>query len=322
MRSINTPCKNSVVILGKLLTFDLTDLKTTSGAPMRRSTSILRVTQAFNGREETSEFKVTTLASKFKKDGTNSKMFDIMSSYNTTFKSADRFGNDLASHILINGENGNGILVENIYASKNDPERIIDSWDVNARFLSDIKSLAPGNTGESATFDVEMFILNKDYEVSAEGEQTGRLRIVGGIVRQTGSKPVIDCLTFYVENPGAIDYIDRNYSVNDTAHFSGRLRWTTTEQTAKPVENSWGDVIPRSNTRTVRELVITGPGYMDVDGPLPEERAYDPAEIRALLVDRETRKESAKQKARESAKKSVPATPNFSEMPMGFSWEG
>ena len=100
-------------------------------------------------------------------------------------------------------------------------------------------------------------------------------------------------MDFFVENPGAVDYIERNFKVNDTAHFVGRLRYTS-ETVKYESENTWGESIPQTTTKKKRELIITGPGVGCESGPYDEDRSYDPEDIRVLVADRNAVKEQKK----------------------------
>ena len=300
-RSIETPAQNSVVINGSLLGFDLREGKTSAakGAkPYRAATASIRVNQMYNNKEEISEIPVSFISMKFKNDGTNNPVYDTLGGYSTEYMTAERHGIENATKVNINGRRGNGALSENMFADSRNPETVISSWNINASFLNEARGQAVGNSGDCATFNVEIFIFDINREVTAEGEETGRLKIRGGIVKYGGK---IDCLDFYVENPTAIDFIERNYNNNDTAHFVGRIRFTS-ETVVHQSENTWGESIPETTTRKKRELIITGPGAGHEDGPNEEENSYNPEDIRVAMADRNTLKEQKKSEARAKAK--------------------
>ena len=320
-RSIDTPAQNSVVINGSLLGFELRDGKTSAakGAKLYRgANATIRVNQYYNGKEEISEIPVSFIAMRYKKDGTNNPVYDTLGGYSTEYKTAERHGIENATKVNINGRRGNGALSENMFADSRNPETIISSWNINASFLNEARGQASGNSGDCATFDAEIFIFGLDREVTAEGEETGRLKIRGGLVKYGGK---VDCLDFFVENPTAIDFIERNYNQNDTAHFVGRIRFTS-ETVTHQSENTWGESIPQTTTRKKRELIITGPGIGHEDGPNEEENSYNPEDIRVAMADRNTLKEQKKIEARAKAKtsKAAPAAATPSATPT-YDWE-
>lgn len=301
-KSIDTPALNSVVVSGTLLGLDLREGKSApskGSKPYRSVKSTIRVNQTFGGKTEVSEIPLDFIAMKHKKDGSDNPVYETLGKYATEYKTAQRDGIENATMVNVNGRRGNGTLSENMFASAQNPETVVSNWSVGASFLNELRNAAPGNGGECATFDIEIFILNLDREINSAGEETGRLKIRGGVVKY-GRK--LDCLDFFVENPSAIDYIERNFNVNDTAHFVGRLRYTS-ETVSYESENTWGESIPQTTTKKKRELIITGPGVGCESGPYDEERSYNPEDIRVLVADRNALKEQKKMEARSKASK-------------------
>ena len=317
-KSIDTPALNSVVINGALLGLDMREGKSApskGSKPYRSVNATIRVNQAYGGKHEVSELPVSFIAMKHKKDGTDNPVYETLGKYATEYHTAQKDGIENATNVNVNGRRGNGSLSENMFATPQNPETVVSGWNINASFLNENRGIAPGNSGDCATFDIEIFILNLDREVSPEGEETGRLKIRGGVVK-FGRK--LDCLDFFVEDKSAIDYIERNYNVNDTAHFVGRIRFTS-ETVSYETSNTWGESIPQTSTRKKRELIITGPGVGGEDGPYDEERSYDPEDIRVLVADRNALKEQKKMEAR--AKAAKPAVSAAASKPV-YGWEG
>ena len=299
-KSIDIPALNSVVVNGALLGLEVRDGKSSpakGSKPYRSIKSTVRVNQTYGGKSEVSEIPMDFIAMKHKKDGTDNTIYETYGKYATEYKTAQRDGIENATMVTVNGRRGNGVLGENMFATAQNPETVVSTWNVSATFLNELYGSASGNSADCATFDIEIFILNLDREMSLEGEETGRLKIRGGVVKY-GRK--LDCLDFYVENPSAIDYIERNFNVNDTAHFVGRLRYTS-ETVKYEAENTWGESIPQTTTKKKRELIITGPGIGCENGPYEEERSYNPEDIRILVADRNTVKEQKKMEARSKA---------------------
>ena len=316
-KSIDVPALNSVVVSGALLGLDLREGKSAAAKgskPYRSVKSTVRVNQTYGNKAEVSEIPLDFIAMKFKKDGTDNTIFETYGKYPTEYRTATRDGIDNASMVTVNGRRGNGVLSENMFASAQNPETVVSSWSITATFLNELRGAAPGNGADCATFDIEIFILGLEREISTTGEETGRLKIRGGVVKY-GRK--LDCLDFYVENPSAIDYIERNFNVNDTAHFVGRLRYTS-ETVSYAAENTWGETIPQTTTKKKRELIITGPGVGCESGPYDEERSYNPEDIRVLVADRNAYKEQKKMEAR--AKAAKPAAAPVASKPV-YGWE-
>lgn len=314
-RSIDMPAQNSVSIVGSLLNLEVRDGNTSAakgGRPYRSMSAQVRVAQSYGGKNEVSEIPISFFTMKNKRDGDISKVYLDYGNAGNEYRWAARDGGDMADIISLSGYNGNGALRENMYVSKNS-DSVVSSLQVDGRFLSKARD-SQVSGGAFATFDLEIYILNIEREMDASGEETGRLKIRGGIV-QYG--PRIDCLDFFVEDRSAVDFIERNYNINDTAHFCGRIRMTS-EIVSKAANNVWGEVLPQSAPRKRRELIITGPGAGGENGPYDEEQSYDPNDIRALVNDRNARREQLKLEATNKAKKqaSKPAAPQ-----MSMSWE-
>ena len=313
-KSIDIPALNSVVISGTLLGLESREgTAKLSGKPYRSMNATIRVNQFYNGKEEVSEIPVSFIAMKFKKDGANNPVYETLGAYSRDYFTAQRDGIEKATKVLINGRKGNGAISENMYADSRNPENVLSTWNINASFLSENRSSAPvTGSSEYATFDIEIFILNMDRELTAEGEETGRLKIRGGVVKY-GRK--IDCLDFFVEIPSAVDYIERNYNVNDTVRVKGRVRFTS-EQEIQNVDNGWGESIPTQTTRKRHELIISEGN----NEPLPEENSYDPEDIRVLIADRNALKEQKKMEARAKAT-AAKASPATEVSKAAYSWE-
>ena len=91
-------------------------------------------------------------------------------------------------------------------------------------------------------------------------------------LEQTGEVVV----EFVVESPECVEHISRNWQINDTVNARGRVRFTSLEEKRASSESSWGEEVPETTTRTMRELIIT---TGDPEGK-EEEFAYDQAEIK------------------------------------------
>jgi len=199
-------------------------------------------------------------ASKFKKDGTANPAFKSIQDLRN-MKTAQDNGIDGADTVRITGAN----IRENNFISKSG--QLISGWQINTSFINS------GSTADVASFNLDIFIMDMSPEIDREGDETGRLVIKGAIVQYGGK---VDVLQFIVENPDTVDYISEHWNVNDTNSVRGRIRVTSMEEKPAPSSSSWGEEIPETTTRMIRELIIT---KGDDEGK-EEDFAYDPAEIK------------------------------------------
>jgi len=130
-----------------------------------------------------------------------------------------------------------------------------------------------GSTADVASFILDIFIMDMAPELDRDQDETGRLLIKGAIVQYGGK---VDVLNFIVENPDTVDYISSHWNVNETNTVKGRIRVTSQEEKPVASSSSWGEDVPDTTTRMIRELIIT---KGDDEGK-EEDFAYDPSEIR------------------------------------------
>jgi hypothetical protein len=156
---------------------------------------------------------------------------------------------------------------------------------------------------------MDIFIMDMHEEVDREGEPTGRLVIKGAVVQYGGR---LDVIEFIVEGNDAVNYISRNWEENKTVNVGGRIRVTSQEEKRSASESSWGEELPETSTRMVRELIIT----RGSDEPFDDDFAYDAAEIKKAFNERKARLEQMQIDAKNNTKKSAPATSKSN-----YSWE-
>jgi hypothetical protein len=152
--------------------------------------------------------------------------------------------------------------------------------------------------------------MDMSQETDREGDETGRLIIKGGLVQYGGR---LDVLNFIVENPEAVDYIERNWNINDTVHIDGRIRVTAKEEKTSGTSGSWGEDIPETTTKISRELIIT----TGSDNPMEEEFSYDPSDIKKAFNVRKAGIEQMQLDAKNNAKKE----PSNASASNKYSWE-
>ena len=296
MKTLTDQSTNKVTIVGKLLDATFNSGKTKAGIPYERANITVRVAQHFGDHDEISEVPVSMFASQFTTKGTPNPAWQSIQDLRK-MKTAQDHGIDGADTIRITG----ATLSENNFVSKSG--QLINGWQIRSSFIN------AGNTPEVASFILDIFIMDMSDEVDREGDPTGRLLIKGAIVQYGGK---LDVLQFVVENPDAVDYISSHWSTNETNTVKGRIRVTSMEEKAAPSTSSWGEDVPDTTTRMIRELIIT---KGDDEGK-EEDFAYDPVEIKKGF---NARKAEIEQMQIDAKNKS--ATPAATATSNKYDWE-
>lgn len=259
-KNIMTEANNKVNIVGKLMDVTLGSGTLSDGRKYERASLTVRVNQTFGGREEVSEIPLSMFATQYTKTNKVNPAYEQIQNLKK-MKTAQNVGIDDADTVRVSG----ATLRENNFVSKSG--QLINGWQINTSFIGTT------NASDVATFQEELFIMDMHDEVDREGDPTGRLVIKGGLVQYGGK---LDVLEFIVEQPEAVEFISRNWNVNDTIGTVGRIRVTSQEEKSSGKTSSWGEDIPETTTRFVRELIIT---KGDDEGH-EEEFAYDPTDIK------------------------------------------
>lgn len=260
MKTLADQGTNKITIVGKLLDVAFASGKTKTGAPYERANLTIRVAQTYGGNDEVSEIPVSMFASQFTSKGTPNPAYQSLQDLRK-MKTAQDHGIDGADTVRITGAN----IRENNFVSKNG--QLISGWQISTSFVN------AGSTADVASFIVDIFIMDMSPELDRDGDETGRLLIKGAVVQYGGK---VDVLQFIVENPDTVDYIQSHWNVNDTNTVKGRIRVTSKEEKPVASSSSWGEDVPDTTTRMIRELIIT---KGDDEGK-EEDFAYDPNEIR------------------------------------------
>lgn len=268
MKDIQTQATNTVNIVGKLINTTFREGKTSAGKPYESVTLLVRVTQSIDGHEETSEITTSIFASQYTNAGKPNPIYDNVQKVKE-LKTAQGVGIDAASMVRLSRAN----LQENFYTAKNG--QFYDDWQIRGSFCSK----AATDATEMATFSLDIFILDMRDEVDREGDPTGRMIIKGGIVQYGGK---LDVIEFIVEDPDKVDYLQRNWEVNQTVHVGGRIRVRSEQVKQVKATSSWGEVLPEDTSRLVKELIITGGS----DEGFEEDAAYDPVDIKKAFNER------------------------------------
>ncbi len=258
MKTINDKAQNNITIAGKLL--DATFTKgSKDGRPYERFNLTVRVSQKYLGVDETSEIPVSGIVSQFTKNGAPNPAYASLQQLKN-FKTVQNCGFAEADSIKIT----RGSISENNFMSRSG--NLINGWQIRTTYVN--KSEAK----DIASFLIDIFIMDMKEELDKDETPTGRLIIKGGIVQYDSSLSVLE---FIVEDPQCVEYISSNWNINDTVYVKGRIRYTSTEVNSTN-GSSWGEDVPDTSTRTVRELIIT----TGSDEPYDENSAYDPVEIK------------------------------------------
>ena len=265
-KDIMIQAENKINVVGKLLDTTFGEGTLTDGRHYERATLTIRVTQTYGGREETSEIPVSMFAAQYTKENKPNPGYKQIQALKE-MKTVQNVGIDNADTVRITNAN----IRENNFVSRTSGQ-LINGWQINTSFVNSINTT---NTKvmDSASFIIDVYIMDMHPEIDRNDDETSRLVIKGGIVQYNGK---LDIIEFIVENPDTVDYIERNWNINDTVEVKGRIRITAMEDKPHASESSWGEDIPEPSTRTVRELIIT----TGSDEPKEEEFAYSQTDIK------------------------------------------
>ena len=234
-KSISIQAGNKLNLAGKLMDVQFGDGKLSDGRPYQRATVTIRVTQAYGGKEETSDIQVGMFATEFTSTGKQNPAWKSLNDLKL-MKTAQNVGIDNASNVRLTG----ATLQENNFVSRTG--QLINGWQIRGSFINEAK-VAP-----VASFVTDIYIMSMTDEVDREGDTTGRLKIKGGIVQYGGK---LDVVEFIVEAPDTVEYISRNWEENGTVTVKGRIRVLSQEEEVQ--SSGWGEDVPETTTRFVRE---------------------------------------------------------------------
>ena len=300
MKNLTEQSTNKINIVGKLLDVTTGEGKLSDGRYYQRATITVRVDQEVNGVREISDIPVSMFAAEYtlanKPNPGYANLQDIKK-----LKTVQNCGENEADSIRISNANIN----ENNFVSKSG--NLINGWQIRSSFGNAVN----GAMKNIASFNIDIFIMDMHPEMDREGEETGRLIVKGAVV---GYNQVVEVLEFIVEGADRVDYVQRNWNINDTVNVGGRIR-VTTDEIARPASaSSWGEELPDTTTRTVRELVIT----RGSDEPFDEEFAYDPDEIKKGFNVRKAKIEQMQIDAKNGTNKKSTEVPAQKSK---YSWE-
>ena len=295
-KTIMDQATNKINIVGKLLDTTFREGKTSTGQNYESCNFTVRVTQTYGGREETSEIPVSIFATQYTSQNKPHPGYKNIQEMKK-MKTVQDYGEAEATVVRMTSAN----IRENNFVSRSG--QLVNGWQINTSFLNE------GKLSDIASFNMDIFIMDMHEEVDREGEPTGRLVIKGAVVQYGGK---LDVIEFIVEGSDAVNYISRNWEENKTVNVGGRIRVTSQEEKRSASESSWGEELPETSTRMVRELIIT----RGSDEPFDDDFAYDATEIKKAFNERKARLEQMQIDAKNNTKKSASATSKSN-----YSWE-
>ena len=300
MKNLTNMSENKLNIIGKLLDVNAADGKLEDGRYYERATFTVRVNQTYNNKQEISEIPISIFATQYTRDNRPNPAYENLQRLKT-MKTVQGYGEAEADVVRLSGAS----ISENNFVAKSG--NLINGWQIRSSFIN-----SGNNAQDIASFNIDIFIMDMHPEVDNDGEETGRLIIKGAIVQYNS---VIDVLEFVVEGADRVEYIERNWNINDTVNIGGRIRVTSQETTRPASTSSWGEELPETTTRMVRELVIT----RGSDEPFEEDFAYDPAEIKKGFNVRKAKIEQMQMDAKNRG--SQKTTTSTQSTPSKYSWE-
>lgn len=292
MLDLNVQATNEVIIEGVLQEIDLREgVLEKPGQPAKdyvAGTITIQVTQNVSGQEEVSEIPVSVFATKLKNDGNPNPAYQNIETLRKNFVS---MAADAARADIVRV--GRGELSENVFTIDG---KTITGFRIRNSFFNKVIT----DSQQIAAFKNKIVILSIAPDKGIDDVETGRLMIKGALVCY-GAR--VDVLTYFVEDPTAIAYISKNWQEGDTVNVSGRIRFAlaTVERVVEDSEVGFGEALPTSSSRRVRELIITSgsPGGLD------EDQSYDAeGDITHALAQRKARIAADAEK---TASKATPA---------------
>lgn len=225
------------------------------------------------------------------KQGEDNRAFDGLVTVMNEYQSIADVGEADADKVRVNGQ-------LNFFTSQNGNNIV----NYNSNFFNRIKS---DEYVPEASFELEMFIKAIVPEVDTDGEETGRVKIVGWVPTYNGIEPV----ELIVEEENASG-AESTYEPGMTAEFYGDIiNNRITKIIEKPV--AFGKPKKEVKNSFVNELVVNGGSEpYDPDAEDEAQRAYDKAVIKAAIAEREHSIQEARDRAANNSFKNVNTKPS------------
>lgn len=245
----------------------------------------VKVNQKINGEDTVLEVPVHMFASKTTNKGTPNPAYESIKKVADEYVSIAASDEATADRVRITS----GSINMNEYYNANGT--LVSFPRINTSFITKVPK---DKFKPEATFQLEMAILSKDYELDTQGNETGRYKIMCGVPLYGGKVDVLPC---YAINEGVINAVSQYWAEGDTVKANGRLNFSSRTETVI-TEVDFGEPVEETKTINVSELIITGGSQTPLDG----EFAFDFEDIKKGLVDRKTRLEAQKEKDMSRAK--------------------
>ena len=185
-----------------------------------------------------------------------------------------------------------GQINENMFFAQDG--RFVSFARIRGNFFDRVKE---SDFSPKAVFKVKMIVADMyPEEITENGEtfETSRLVVIGHIVQYNGA---IDEVKFFVDNERHVDIISKNWSEGDTVNAQGIIKFITREvEVAAEEEDGFGEPVITSETRRVREFVITGGSMGSVEG-YDEDDVYEAKKERKARIAELKETYEAKEKA-------------------------
>ena len=285
---------NEVAIEGILSEIKLQEGTDKSGNPAIYGEYKIRTINVLDGIEYNVEIPVRVYQSKITKNKKENPAYDAAQKIMKDYVSIAAGGVEKATAVRLPEKSTS--LQENFFMSKTTNQMVFSSG-IRASFVNEINK---ADMKPSASFKTIIVIGELTDELNTDGEETGRL-IIKGILPQWGGR--VDVIDFIVANRKIIDHVRNNWQKGDTVLIGGRINFTSVVESAAQSDNTFGEVMTSSSTKSIKEYIVTGCH----EEPLTvEEGAYAMEDIADALQERQKRIEEAKNKASEGAKKPAP----------------
>ena len=259
----------------------------------------IRVEQKIGEKNVVSDVPVHMFATKFTKKGTANPAYENIKNIKDNYVSIAASDEAHADKVRIT----NGDIRMNEYYGRNG--NLVSFPRINASFVQRVRESE--EFMPKAEFTCTAVVLQQDYELDKEQNETGRYLLKTAIV-QYGDR--LDVVPFVVESKKAINYISSNWESGNTVRINGKLNFSF-KVIREVKESAFGDPAVDERTISTSELIVTGGS-----DPIEGEGSYNSEDIRAGLAKRIANLETLKNKAN-TKKAPTPAT-SFQQTDLGF----
>ena len=259
----------------------------------------IRVEQKIGEKDVVSDVPVYMFATKFTKKGTANPAYENIKNIKDNYVSIAASDEAHADKVRIT----NGDIRMNEYYGRNG--NLVSFPRINASFVQRVRESE--EFIPKAEFTCTAVVLQQDYELDKEQNETGRYLLKTAIV-QYGDR--LDVVPFIVESKKAINYISSNWESGNTVRINGKLNFSF-KVIREVKESAFGDPVVNERTISTSELIVTGGS-----DPIEGEGSYNSEDIQAGLAKRMANLETLKNKAN-TKKAPAPAT-SFQQTDLGF----